>query len=182
MIKELIEKIKFDLNADRIGPDIPFTHWNLFFHKRMVKLCKRKFSSFSDTSGVRPGVYAVVCSKISIGRNVIIRPGSMLFGDLRSQGYSIIIEDNVLLGPCVQIYVNNHKFAKDTNGNIYHDDHTEPKSVILRKGCWIGANAIILPGVEIGEYAIVGAGSIVAKSVSQGMMVVGNPARFIKNV
>ena len=54
--------------------------------------------------------------------------------------------------------------------------------VILRKGCWIGANSIILPGVEIGENSVVGAGSIVTKSFPKGVVIAGNPAKLIKEI
>ena len=53
----------------------------------------------------------------------------------------------------------------------------EPVEVLLRRGCRIGAGAVILPGVEIGEGALVGAGAIVARSVPPGKLVRGEPAR-----
>jgi acetyltransferase-like isoleucine patch superfamily enzyme len=177
----LISKIRFDLNSDRIGPDIPFTHWRLYFKKLMKKLCLKKFGYFASSADFRPGAYAIDCSKISIGENVVIRPSTMLFGDKRSQDMSIIIEDDVLLGPGIQIYVNNHKF--EFNGtSIINANHTEPEPVILRKGCWIGANSIILAGVEIGENSVIGAGSIVTRSVPREMVAVGNPAKIIKSI
>ena len=90
-INDLLKKIKYDKKADRLGPDIPFTHWILYFKKPMLKLCKKKFKSFSDTSEFRPGAYAVCCSKISIGKRVVIRPGTMLFGSPSKNGAEIII-------------------------------------------------------------------------------------------
>lgn len=175
----IIKKIKYDLNADRIGPDIPFTHWRLYFSKMMIALCKKKFKNFSDTAQFRPGAFAVGCSKIEIGSRVIIRPGCMLFGESESLQTSIIIEDNVMMGCGVHFYINNHKFDNPSVPLIdqgYYPD--EP--VILRKGCWIGANSILLPGVEIGENSVIGAGSVVTKSVPPRSVAVGNPARVIK--
>ncbi len=58
----------------------------------------------------------------------------------------------------------------------------EPGAVILRRGCRIGASAVILPGVEIGEGALVGAGAIVSRSVPAGMLVRGQPARVLGDV
>jgi len=52
----------------------------------------------------------------------------------------------------------------------------------IKKGAKIGANSIILPGVIIGENAFVGAGSVVTKNVPDGAVVVGNPAKIIKNI
>jgi len=53
---------------------------------------------------------------------------------------------------------------------------------VLRKGCWIGANAVILPGVIIGENSVVGAGSVVTKSIPNGVIAVGNPAKVIRKI
>ena len=81
LVLELINRISFWKKSDRIGPDIPWTHWRLHFKKTMQRLCKSKFLQFSDTAEFRPGAYAIVCSKIKIGERVIIRPNTMLFAD-----------------------------------------------------------------------------------------------------
>lgn len=61
------------------------------------------------------------------------------------------------------------------------DKHAEGKDVVLGKSCWIGMNSVILPGVVLGDHTIVGAGSVVTKSFSEGYCVIaGNPARIIK--
>ncbi len=63
------------------------------------------------------------------------------------------------------------------------DEHDIAKNVVIGKRCWIGMNSVILPGVVLGENTIVGAGSIVTKSFSQGHCVIcGNPARKIKEI
>jgi acetyltransferase-like isoleucine patch superfamily enzyme len=56
------------------------------------------------------------------------------------------------------------------------------KPIIIGKNVWIGTGAIIVPGVTIGDHAIVGAGSIVTKDVQEKTIVVGNPAKFLRNV
>jgi acetyltransferase-like isoleucine patch superfamily enzyme len=181
MIKQLYLKYKFDINSDRIGPDIPFTHWRLYFKKKMVTLCKKKFKKFSDSAQFRPGAYAIGCSKIEIGARVVIRPGCMFFGESASNNSSIIIEDDVMLGSGVHIYVSNHNFDR-TDIPIIDQGHYPSKSVILQKGCWVGANSILLPGVEIGKNTVVGAGSVVTKSFPGGIVVAGNPARQIRTI
>jgi len=181
MVSELIAKIKFDKGADRLGPDIPFTHWLLFFKKSMLKLCKNKFKYFSDSAEFRPGAYAICCSKISIGDRVVIRPGSMLFASPGENGAGITIQDDVLIGSGVHFYTSNHSF-KNTKISIIEQGHDISKEVILEKGCWIGANAIILPGVKIGQNSVIGAGSIVTKSIPAGVVAAGNPARIINYI
>lgn len=181
-IREIISRIKFWKDADRVGPDVPLTHWRLYFKSSMRKFCEKKFKNFGDGAEFRPGAYAVVCSKISIGKNVIIRPGTFLFADPVDGGGNIVIEDWVLMGSGVHCYTNNHEFS-DTAKSIYEQGHQiscERNSIILRKGCWIGAGVIILPGVEVGENSVVGAGSVLTKSVPPKVVVVGNPGRIIK--
>ncbi|MGE5411739.1 MAG: acyltransferase [Clostridiales bacterium] len=173
---DIIRKIVFDYSADRIGPDILFTHWLLYFKKRMYKLCKKKFLRFPMSAEFRAGAYAINCSKISIGERVVIRPGTMLFADLYSK---IIIEDDVMMGPGVHIYVNNHKYT-DPNIPIIDQGYFDSKEVVLKKGCWVGANSIILRGVEIGENSVIGAGSVVTTSIPARVVAAGVPAKVLR--
>lgn len=175
---EMYNKIKFCNNTDRIGPDILFTHWLLYYKSTMISLCKKKFFYFDDSADFRAGAYAVSCSQISIGKNVIIRPNTMLFAD---EFAKIIIKDNVMIGAGVHFYVNNHKF-EDTNMPIIEQGYYPSEDIIIKEGAWIGANSIILPGVIIGENSVVGAGSIVTKSIPNRVVAVGNPARIIKKL
>lgn len=181
MFKEIYLRIVFWNNTDRIGPDIPLTHWKLFFKSKMKKLCKKKFLHFDNSSEVRPGAYIIGCSQISIGKNIVLRSGVYLHGETSSLECSIVIEDDVLIGSGVHIYVENHKFS-NCNIPIFYQGHDQAKRVVVKKGAWIGANVIILPGVEIGENSVVGAGAVVTKSVPNFVVVAGNPARIIKQI
>lgn len=182
MIGEIFSKRKFDTNSDRLGPDCPFTHWKLHFKSSMRKICSDKFKVFSATSEFRAGAYAITCSKISIGERVIIRPNTMLFADPREgvQG-SIIIEDDVMIGSGVHIYVANHRYELE-NKNIIDQGHYEAKDIVLKEGCWIGANSIILAGITIGKNAVVGAGSVVTKDVPSRVVSAGNPANIVRQL
>ena len=183
-ITEVIERIKFWRSVDRIGPDILLTHWRLYFKSSMKKLCTKKFKYFGEGAEFRPGAYAEACSKISIGNDVVIRPGTFLFADPTEGSGEILIEDKVLIGSGVHFYTNNHRFS-DINIPIFDQGYPEPKlsdSIVLRKGCWIGAAAIILPGVEVGENSVIGAGSVVTKSVPPMVVFAGNPGKIIRNL
>ena len=105
----------------------------------------------------------------------------MLFADPRSDGAGITLEDDVLIGSGVHIYVNNHSFS-NPDLPILLQGQTNSGPVILKKGCWIGANSIILPGVTIGNNAVVGAGSVVTKNVEEKTVIAGNPAKLIKRI
>lgn len=181
LLSDFFIKRRFDLKCDRLGPDIPFTHWRLYFASTMKKLCESKFKSFGMSSQFRPGAYAVGCSQIIIGDRVVIRPLTMLHGETATLDVSIIIEDDVLVGSGVHIYVENHRFS-DKNKLIIDQGHEQAQAVVLKRGCWIGANAVILPGVTIGENAVVGAGSVVTKSIPNLTVVAGCPAKIIKTI
>jgi acetyltransferase-like isoleucine patch superfamily enzyme len=165
--------------ADRIGPDMLSTHWRLYLKSTMLKLCMKKFKYFHNTAEFRPGAYAIGCSRISIGKRVVIRPGTMLHADTRENGAGIVIEDNVLMGSGIHIYVDTHKFD-NSDTPLIDQGFYESREIILRNGCWIGANTIILPGVTVGENAVVGAGSIVTKDIPARTVAVGNPAKVVR--
>ncbi len=181
---EIQKRISFWRNSDRVGQDIPLTYWRLYFKSEMVKLCEEKFAHFGPNAEFRPGAYADVCSKIYIGRNVVIRPATFLFADPRDGGGTIKIEDDVLIGSGVHLYTNNHAFS-DISVPIYQQGYPLPSStdsIVLRKGCWIGAGCIILPGVEIGENSVIGAGSVVTRNIPPRVVAYGNPAMVVREL
>lgn len=183
-IKEVVNRFKFWREADRIGPDILLTHWRLYFKATMNNLCQRKFKHFGLGAEFRPGAYAEACSKITIGNRVVIRPHTFLFADPTPGGGEIVIEDDVLIGCGVHFYTNNHEFS-DPSRPIIDQGYPIPQldnSILLKKGCWIGAGAILLPGVKIGLNAVVGAGSVVTKSIPAYAVAAGNPAKIIKTL
>lgn len=87
----------------------------------------------------------------------------------------IFIGDYTQIAPNVGIITGNHELTDNRKHLI--------KNVKIGKYCWIGMGAIILPGVELGDYTIVAAGSIVTKSFTDGFQVIGgNPAKHIKHI
>ncbi|EHG7581698.1 MULTISPECIES: acyltransferase [Citrobacter] len=179
----ILQKIKFWVTCNRLGPDIPLTHFLLYSTRLGKMICKRKFKKFGNNSFFRPFAYAIETQKITIGDNVVIRPGTMLFASPlgSSEDVHIKISDDVLIGSGVNIYVSNHSFS-DATLPISLQGHSDIQPVILERGCWIGANVTILPGVTIGENSVVGANSLVTKSVPAFHVAVGNPAKVIKKV
>ena len=87
---------------------------------------------------------------------------------------TVTIEDGVMLGPEVGLFTVNHE---PKNIRVI-----QTKEIRIKKNAWIGARVNILPGVTIGENAIVGTGSIVTKDVPDNCVVVGSPARIVKEL
>ncbi|MCI5130479.1 MAG: acyltransferase [Candidatus Electrothrix sp. EH2] len=88
-------------------------------------------------------------------------------------GNGIEIGDDTLFAPGVKIISSNHQ-KND------HDKWEKAPPITIGRRVWIGANAVILPGVQIGDDAVIGAGAVVTKSVPQYGLAVGNPAKVIK--
>lgn len=105
-------------------------------------------------------------NEVTLGDRVTVKCGVQLWDGLS-------LEDDVFVGPNV------------TFTNDIFPRSKQPFTLlktIVRRGATIGANATILPGVVIGEYAMVGAGSVVTKDVPPRALVVGNPARFVRKL
>lgn len=88
------------------------------------------------------------------------------------------IGDNVFIGPNVSIYTAYHPL--DANARRTGKEWAEP--VTIGNDVWIGGGATILPGVTIGDCAVIGAGAVVTKDVASHTVAAGNPARIIKNL
>ncbi len=125
------------------------------------------YGKIGKDSYMMPPLTVVGASKISIGNNVFIMDGILLMG---SGG--ITIEDNAQIAANVQILSNNH--------DLRDREVITLAPVRICRGAWIGAGATILPGVTIGENAVVGAASVVTRDVAPNTIVAGNPAKVLR--
>jgi acetyltransferase-like isoleucine patch superfamily enzyme len=108
---------------------------------------------------------------ISIGKDVFINHGCS-FLDMGG----ITLEDDVLIGPKVSLVTENHPLDPADRRALI------TKAIIIKRNAWVGAGAIILPGVTIGENSIVAAGAVVSKDVPANTIVGGIPAKVIKQL
>ena len=148
-----------------------FVHENALLESEQVGDGTRVWAFAHVLPGARIGADCNICdhtfieNDVVIGDRVTLKPGVQLWDGIR-------IEDDVFVGP-------NATFTNDPapRSRQYLDEH--PLTVV-RRGASIGANATILPGLTIGQYAMVGAGAVVTRSVPPYAVVVGNPARIVR--
>jgi UDP-2-acetamido-3-amino-2,3-dideoxy-glucuronate N-acetyltransferase len=132
------------------------------------------------------GDQSCVRERVVVGDDVVIGRGSLVENDttigamtkIQAEAYITAystLEEHVFIAPCV--VTTNDNFMGRTERR-----HELIKGPTIRRGARIGGGAILLPGVEIGEDAFVGAGAVVTKDVEARMLVVGSPARVMRPV
>ncbi len=119
----------------------------------------------------------VIGESCNIGQNVVISPSVILGKNVKIQNNvsvytGVICEDDVFLGPSMV-------FTNVINPRSHVNRKSEYAQTLVRKGASIGANATVVCGNEIGEYALIGAGAVITKPVKPFALVVGNPAKQI---
>lgn len=128
-------------------------------------------TKIDESTTIFPPFYTNFGKFISIGKNVFINHACS-FLDMGG----ITIEDEVLIGPKVNLITENHSIVPNDRRALI------PKPIHIKKNAWIGANVTILPGVTIGENAVVAAGAVVSKGVPDNVIVGGIPAKIIKSI
>ncbi len=140
--------------------------------KKLRKLFSKLIGKkVDDTFVLFPPFYTDCGKNINIGKNVFINSCC----HFQDQG-GITIGDGCLIGHNVTIATLNHDFDPSKRANI------TPKSVKIGKNVWIGSDSTILPGIEIGDGAVIGAGSVVTKSVLPNTIVAGCPAKLLREI
>ena len=128
-------------------------------------------SAIDESVAVFTPLYINYGKHTTIGKNVFIN-FDCVFLDLGG----ITIEDNVLIAPKVSLLSEGHPVSPSERQSLV------PGHIHIKKNAWIGAGATILPGVTIGENAVVAAGAVVSKDVPANTIVGGIPAKHIKNI
>lgn len=133
--------------------------------------------------GAIVGDHAIVRERVKIGERTVV-------------GANVVVENDTTVGDRVKIqtgaYVTAHMAVEDdvfiapavvtTNDNTMgrHGDDHQNQGPILRRACRVGAGAILLPGVEVGEEAFVAAGALVTRDIAPGMLAMGAPAKEVR--
>lgn len=136
--------------------------------KGNLKQLYELFESVGRRCFIEAGVHIDYGCHLSLGEQVYINAHCVFL-----DGAPIVLGDHVLVGPGVKFCTVQHPIEAEQRKTGV--EWAEP--IVVRNNAWIGAGAIILPGVTIGENAVVGAGSVVTKDVAEDCVVKGNPAQ-----
>lgn len=172
-MKRLIGHIRSALKIVRFGP------------KALAEVLHAQIRSFTEPrallAGCGEGTYFDRrCSfkspeNVTIGNTVAIGPEARLWASPRAK---LIIEDDVLVGPNVTIVTSNYD-TSDRERPVFDRPWLESDVVIGRRS-WLAANVVVLPGVTIGEGAVIAAGAVVASSIPPYAIAGGVPAKVLK--
>lgn len=185
-LKELLEHFN---NGDTLGEDFEVIELMRFYCREAQKITMEINTKYHEPEelselfsqligkpvgehfGLFPPFYTDFGKNITIGNNVFINADCKF----QDQG-GITIGDGTLIGHGVVLATLNHDMDPAKRQQLH------PAPIVIGKGVWIGANAVITAGVTIGDNAVVAAGAVVTKDVPADSVVGGVPARFIKRI
>lgn len=137
-------------------------------------LIKEMFSEIGEGCYIEPPFHANWGGKhVHLGKNVYFNFGVTMVDDTH-----IYIGDYCMLAPHVTIATAGHPILPELRKQGYQ--YNSP--VHIGKNCWIGAGALIMPGVNIGDNVVIGAGSVVTKDIPSNVVAVGNPCRVLREI
>lgn len=124
-----------------------------------------------QSTNVRPSASLAYSHNIFLGNNVHVQRHVYIWAGKKSK---IVIGDNTIIGPGSFITSDNHGLRKN---QLIRDQEGNEKNISIGSDVWLGAYSIILPGVKIGDGAVIAAGSVVTKNVEKFSIVGGVPAK-----
>ena len=142
--------------------------------KKRTALLQEMFAEFGEGSYIEPPLHANFGGKfVHFGKNVYANFNLTLVDDTH-----IYVGDCTMFGPNVTVATAGHPILPQLRAQGYQYN----ASVHIGKNCWIGAGAILLPGVTLGDNVVVGAGSVVTKDLPDNVVAVGNPCRVLRPI
>ncbi len=137
-------------------------------------LLRELFAEIGEGCYIEPPLHANWGGRhVHFGRNIYANFNLTLVDDTH-----IYVGDNTMFGPNVVVATAGHPLLPELREQGYQ--YNAP--VHIGRNCWIGAGAILLPGVTVGDNAVIGAGSIVTKDVPANTLAVGNPCRVLREI
>lgn len=142
--------------------------------QKRAQMLKEMFAEIGEDCYIEPPFYANWGGKhVHFGNCVYANFHLTLVDDTH-----IYVGDNTMFGPNVTVATAGHPILPELRAKAYQFN----MPVHIGKNCWIGAGAVIVPGVRIGDNTIIGAGSIVTKDIPANVVAVGNPCRVLREI
>jgi UDP-2-acetamido-3-amino-2,3-dideoxy-glucuronate N-acetyltransferase len=160
----VLESVYIHSTAD-VSPEALISAGTRVWHQAQV----RERASVGENCIIGKGTY--IDFDVNVGSNVKIQNGAFIY-------HGATIEDGVFVGPGVILANDRLPRAINPDGSLKSDADWEVSPTLVRRGASIGAGAVILPGVTVGEFALIGAGALVTHDVPPHGLVYGNPARL----
>lgn len=160
-MRERVRRLFVEFN--QLGPD----------HDRRIAMLRQIFDTSEHVPYIEPPFYCDYGTNIKFGKGCFLN-----FDCVILDVAPVEIGDNFMAATKVQLVTATHPIdaAQRTSGLEYG------KPIKIGNNCWLGAGAIVLPGVTIGHNVVVGAGAVVTKDVPDNVVVAGNPARIIRHL
>ena len=142
--------------------------------EKREKLLKEMFAEIGEGCYIEPPFHANWGGKnVHFGKNVYANFNLTMVDDTH-----IYVGDVVMFGPNVCVATAGHPILPELREKAYQYNFP----VKIGKNCWIGAGAVIVPGVTIGENTVIGAGSVVTKDIPANVVAVGNPCKVLREI
>lgn len=150
---------------------------------RRNAILRELFGSIGENVAIDTPFYCDHGKNISIGSNVIIGMNCTFVDNA-----PIVIGDNVMIASNVQLYTAAHPVAAKERfvegwrekGTVFFRTYARP--IVIEDGAWIGGGVILLPGVTVGRNSVIGAGSVVTRSIPADCVAVGSPCKVIRTI
>lgn len=168
------KNLRIDLPRRIINPEHIFLGDNIHIGPGSLLIAIKEYPSPSMKHPDKKQELQKFNPKIYIG-NRVTATGNLQIASMKE----IIVEDDVMFATNINITDGLHGYER-TNEPYKYQKMFRIAPIHIKRGCWIGQNVVILPGVTIGEYSIIGANSVVNKSIPDRSIAVGSPARVIK--
>ncbi len=151
-----------------------FNHTRPLEHEKRTTLLKEMFAEIGEDCYIEPPFHSNWGGKhVHFGKNIYANFNLTLVDDTH-----IYVGDYTMFGPNVTVATAGHPILPELRKKAYQ--YNAP--VTIGKNCWIGAGAILLPGVAIGDNTVIGAGSVVTKDLPSNVIAVGNPCKVLREI
>lgn len=160
--QQYLEKL-YDFNLTRPGES-----------EKKQRMLKEMFAEIGDGCYIEPPFHANFGGKnVHFGKGVYANFNLTLVDDTH-----IFVGDFTMFGPNVTVATAGHPILPELREQVYQYNFP----VHIGRNCWIGAGAVIVPGVSIGDNTVIGAGSVVTKDIPSDVVAVGNPCRVLRAI